>query len=196
MRGLAAGLRRWLPAAVFVLLNLGVLAAYYLVYSGRAADRVARYDRLTSTRQQLGAERDRLERVLARLENAQAGLDEFYGERLGTEGERLTGVIAEIRDLARTAGLEPSAINYTLEPLEDHGMVRRALNFTVAGRYLDLRRLINLLELSSFFITLDRVGLTEGGQGVELRISLELSALFAQSGAVPPVPVASGRRAG
>jgi DNA-binding transcriptional ArsR family regulator len=179
-----------------VLLNLGVLAAYYLVYSGRAADRVARYDRLTSTRQQLGAERDRLERVLARLENAQAGLDEFYGERLGTEGERLTGVIAEIRDLARTAGLEPSAINYTLEALEDHGMVRRALNFTVAGRYLDLRRLINLLELSSFFITLDRVGLTEGGQGVELRISLELSALFAQSGAVPPVPVASGRRAG
>jgi len=179
-----------------VLLNLGVLAAYYLVYSDRAADRVARYDRLTSTRQQLGSERERLERVLARLEEAQAGLREFYGERLGTEGERLTGVIAEIRELARTAGLEPSSISYHLEPLDERGVVRRALRFTVAGRYLDLRRLINLLELSGSFITLDRIGLSEGSQGAQLRISLELSALFAESGAIPPAPVAVGRRTG
>jgi len=192
MRGLVAGLRLWLPAAAFVLLNLAGLAAYYLVYAGRAEEKVARFDRLTATRQDLVAERQRLERARDQLLAAREAIDSFYEDRLGTQAERLTGVIAEIKQLASTAGLEPAAINYASEPIEEQGVVRRSLNFGVSGGYLDLRRLINLLELSSSFVTLDRISLTEDSQESGLRIRLELSALFADPSEIPSLVVGSG----
>jgi Tfp pilus assembly protein PilO len=192
MRGLVVGLRLWLPAVVFVLLNLAGLAAYYLVYSGRAQEKVARFDRLTTTRQDLVAERERLERARDRLEAASEAIDSFYKERLGTEAERFTGVIAEIKLLASTAGLEPAAITYASEPIEEQGVVRRSLSFSVAGSYLDLRRLVNLLELSSSFVTLDRIGLTEDSGGADLRIQLGLSALFADLAGIPSLAAERG----
>jgi Tfp pilus assembly protein PilO len=185
MRGLVAGLRLWLPAAAFVLINLAGLAAYYLVYSGRAQAKVARFDRLTTTRQDLVAERQRLERARDQIEATRGAIDSFYKERLGTQAQRLTGVIAEIKQLASTAGLEPTAIAYSSEPIEEQGVVRRSLGFTVSGRYLDLRRLVNLLELSSSFVTLDRIGLAEDSGRGNLRIQLQLSALFADPAGIP-----------
>jgi hypothetical protein len=180
LRALAAGLRWLIPPLVLLVLNGGALAAYYLVFSGRAQERVDRFDRLTSTRQELLGEKERLERAVQGLESTDRALADFYGKRLGTEKERFTRIVAEIRDLSRTAGLDPTTINYQMEPIEEQGVVQRSLTFTVSGRYLDLRRLINLLELSGSFITLDRVSLSEGSQGAQLRIALQMSILFAE----------------
>lgn len=192
MRGLVASLRLWLPAAAFVLINLAGLAAYYLVYSGRGQAKVARFDRLTTTHQDLVAERQRLEGARDQLEATKKAIDSFYEGRLGTQAERLTGVIAEIKQLASTAGLEPTTISYASTPIEEQGVVRRSLSFSVSGKYLDLRRLVNLLELSSSFVTLDRIGLSEDSGKGNLRIQLELSALFADPAGIPKLAVKPG----
>lgn len=169
----------WLPAAVLVVLDLAALGWYQLAYSGftrsvdqqlagRAAD-AERLERLVETRR-ADAERLRYNRE---------ELEKFYSERIGSPAERLTKVISEVRSLARTAGLEPAAIDYPGEPIAELGLIERSFSFSVRGSYAELRRFINLLEVTSTFLTLEEVQLTGRGDGSELRISLQLSTLFA-----------------
>lgn len=172
-------LRLWLPPALFFVLNLAGYLAYELVISSSAAAREARFDRATSNLEELVEERRELDEFVASAVENNDGIREFYGRRLGAENERLTYVIAEIKKLARTAGLEPSSIRYTLERIAQQDLVERSLQFTVEGKYLELRRLINMLELSDSFIILNQVGLSENDDtGSVLRINLQLTTLF------------------
>jgi hypothetical protein len=77
----------------------------------------------------------------------------------------------------------PQAISYPDETIEDYGLRKRSFQFGVEGTYGDLRKLINLLELSDSFLTLESVQLSGSGTGNRLRIDLSLSTLFATSGA-------------
>lgn len=169
----------WLPAVALLLVDLLALGWYQVAYSGftRSVD------------QQLAArsaERERLEQRVAerradveRLRHNERELVAFYDERLGSPSERLTEVIAEVRSLARSAGLEPTAINYPRQEIDELGLIERSFSFAVRGSYADLRRFINLLELTRTFLTLEEVQLTGRGDGRELAISLQLSVLFA-----------------
>ena len=64
--------------------------------------------------------------------------------------------------------------------MEDHGLVRRNVNFGVTGTYDQLRTFINFLELTDQFLTLESVNL--GGGAAErdprLRIRLSLATYF------------------
>lgn len=168
----------WLPAVALLALDLMALGWYQFAYSGftRNAD------------QQLlerGRELERLERLVAqrktdvaRLHQNERELKDFYTKRLGSPSERLTGVIAEVRKLARSAGLEPTAIDYPREEIGEFGLIERSFSFAVRGSYAELRRFVNLLELTPTFLTLEEVQLTGRGDASELRISLQLSTLF------------------
>ena len=108
-------------------------------------------------------------------------MQRFYGEWLTGEDVRLTKVIAEVKDLARRASVEPSVINYPEEQLEEQGLVKRSLVFSVDGTYMALRRFINFLEVTDLFLVLDEVRLSEGGDsGFSLRISLKISTYFVE----------------
>ncbi len=188
-------LRLWLPALVFVLLNLAMLSAYRLVYAGQAQLRKARVERSRDRLEQVGAEREKLEGLVSRAVASQAAIDGFYRERLASERQRLTAVIAEVKRLASTAGLEPSTISYDRQELEEHGLLKRSIVFSVEGSYMELRRLINMLELTDSFLVLEQVGLSgRGPGGAGLRIDLRISTLFASPASEmrPPPVEASG----
>ncbi len=106
---------------------------------------------------------------------------------------RLTRILAEVRELATRSGLEPTNVNYGKEELEDHGLLRRSIEFSVEGTYLEFRRFVNLLELSDSFLVLERVGLRGGEEGgPELRIALGVSTLFTSPEGEPDGAEAGG----
>ena len=172
----------WLPALLFFLAN----AIAFVVYLG-FADRVAALNEDLETKQKQLApkagERQKLERLIQRSQRNEQEIRRLYDESFSTRSARLTRVHAEFRQLARTAGLDPRSITYDEEEIEDYGLIKRTFSFSVAGTYLELRKFINLLELSGSFLTLEEVTLAgeeseEGGN--ELRMRLAISTLFAR----------------
>lgn len=189
----------WVPALLFFLAN----ATAYVVYRFGFADRVKSLEtRMEETQKELAplaAKRTHLERLIQRSQRNEVEIHRLYDEKFSTRSQRLTRITAEVRQLARNAGLEPLTITYPEQPIEQYGLVRRSFDFSVNGTYLELRKFINFLELSDSFLTLDEVTLAgqEGGEGPELNIRLSLSTLFAnepgsdEAVTVPPAPPAA-----
>jgi hypothetical protein len=193
--------RRWAPALAFFLLAAGAFGVFRLRFAGEAE---VSAQSLTAGRRALAAltaDRETLEHDRDRIRANRAALEAFYGERLSTESRRLTRVIAEVKDLAARARLAPQAISYPEQEIEGFGLNRRSFVFGVEGGYAELRRLLNLLELSGSFLTLEQVKLVGGEGSGTLRIDLQLSTLFAaEDGAAfddvapPPAPAAPAPR--
>ena len=142
---------------------------------------------MTAARQELTAltaRRQRAEAQLADIGDTRRAVDELYSERLSTESARLTRIITEVKDLASRSGLAPRQISYPTQPIEDYGLRQRSFVFQVDGSYADLRKFINLLELSDSFLTLEQVGLSDSSGG-QLSIQLRLSTLFATADGSP-----------
>lgn len=172
----------WLPPLLLLVASVVGLVVYRTAFAGEAAvsrDELARAEeRLAS----LEAKRHELEALIGRIEENRQRIATLYREDFSTEERRLTEIIREVRRLAREASLEPTHTAYPEESLEEYGLVQRSFVFSVEGTYFDLRKLINSLELSDSFLTLEEVALAEGGEGrsgATLRISLRLSTLFA-----------------
>ena len=171
--------RWWIPPLVFLLANVALLSGYRLVLAGQAQLRASRIERSQVEIARLGVERRSLEQEVERTRASHDSIDRFYGERLSSENLRLTRILAEVRELATRAGLAPTNINYGKEELDDHGLLRRSIDFNVEGSYLEFRRFVNMLELSDSFLTLERVGLRESDEsGKNLRIAVGVSTLF------------------
>ena len=172
-------LRGWLPPLLLFVVALGALVFYRLVFAGEARAGGRQIERRTAEVERLTEERQRSERLVQQLVDNRQRIDEFRTRRLATEAERLTQVIAEVKELARRAGVEPSSIRYPEERLEDVGLMRRSIVFSVDGDYAGLRTFINFLELSDLFLTLEEVSLSgRSGDSSKLRISLQVSTLF------------------
>ncbi len=183
--------RLWAPALAFFLVNLGVLSVYRLRYAGDVAILDQRLARTNAQLATLSGERGELEGARGRALATRAAITELYRDRFSTEKERLTKMIAEVKALAARAGLVPSAISYPAEGLADYGLVKKSVVFGVEGTYAELRQLINLLELSSSFLTLEAVSLGSAGPQGALRINLHISTYFARDGLTAPRAVAS-----
>jgi Tfp pilus assembly protein PilO len=175
--------RLWAPALAFFVFNLALALVYQVAYAGR----VEALERAVERREAELAEAQALRRgqqgLLDRADRNRDAVAHFYGERLAPESERLTQVIAEVKELARRAGLDPATISYPEELLDDYRLVKKSFVFGVEGSYEELRQFVNLLELSPTLLILEQVTLTEAGQGGVLRINLRLAALFRQEDA-------------
>jgi hypothetical protein len=173
-------LRVWVPALIFFVVAAGALGVYRLRFAGEAEVSEQSVGRARRALAELTEDSERLATDIERIRANREMLQTFYGDRLATESERLTRIIAEVKELARRSRMLPLAIQYPDQPIEDFGLRRRAFVFGVEGTYADLRSLLNLLELSESFLALEEVSLVEGsGGGGRLRISLRLSTLFA-----------------
>lgn len=167
----------WAVPLGVVLLNLAWLFAFGSGARLRAADLTNRLERAREAHaiasSQL-AERESL--WVALLENRER-VESLQRDTLATESERLTDAMREVRDLAGRAGLLPMSMSYPSEPLVDYGLSRRSFNFSVEGRYADLRTFLHLLELTDSFVVVDRIRVGESSSG-RLNIQLGLSTLF------------------
>ena len=174
----------WLPALVFFVLNVVVLLVYPVRFAGRMEVTADELDQERAVVAELVERRRDLESQRQGIERTRLAVDEMYSERLAPESERLTRIIAEVKDLAARSGLTPPSVSYPTEPFEEYGLRRRAFVFSVEGSYADLRKFINLLELSQTFLTLEEVTLSESGGGA-LRIQLRVSTLFSTGDGAP-----------
>jgi Tfp pilus assembly protein PilO len=170
----------WVPALVFFLANAGAFAVYKLGYAGRIGSLQERLDEQKRQLQELSELQRNTRTMLARVRTNEQQVEQLYAERLSTRSQRLTAITAEVKELARKSGLVPRAISYPEEDIEEFGLVKRSFDFAVEGTYAELRQLINLLEVSRSFLSLDEVRLTGNTEGPELRIDLSLSTLFAK----------------
>lgn len=174
----------WVPPLVFFVLNLAFFSTYRLVYADRMDAKRDDLQRRQTRLESLQKESEELSRFVATARGSRDRMRELYRDRLSTQRQRFTTVTAEVRDLARRAGLEPAAMTYPTEEIEDYGLVKRYFTFNVEGTYVELRRFINLLELTPSFITLEQVRLS-GDEGARLGIQLNLSTLFVEEERMP-----------
>jgi len=174
----------WVPPLVFFALNLGFFSTYRLVYADRMEakrdDLQVRQTQLESLERQ---SRD-LNRFVAIARGSRERMQALYRERLSTQRHRFTAVTSEVRELAARAGLQPTAMNYPTEEVEDYGLVKRYFTFSVEGSYVQLRNFVNLLELTPSFVVLEQVRLS-GDEGARLTIQLSLSTLFVEEDRMP-----------
>jgi type IV pilus assembly protein PilO len=186
----------WVPALIFFLANAGAFAVYRLGYAGRIESLQETLDDQQRQLQQLGAQQRSAQAMLDRVRTNERQVEQLYAGRLSTRSRRLTGITSEVKELAQKSGLVPRALSYPEEDIEEFGLIKRSFVFSVEGTYVELRKFINLLEVSPSFLSLDEVTLIGNSQGPELRIDLSLSTLFAKESddagvpahAVPPAP--------
>ncbi|MFL6203322.1 MAG: hypothetical protein ACJ76J_29500 [Thermoanaerobaculia bacterium] len=185
----------WLPALLFFLANAVAFSIYRFGYAGQVQSLEADLGEAQQQLQPQSLRRKELERRIQRAGAAEAAVKQLYGQEFSTRSQRLTKVTAEVKDLARRAGLNPRSLSYPEEAIEDYGLVKRSFVFSVEGTYPELRQFINLMEHTSSFLTLESVTLAEAGQeqGPELQMSLRISTLFAQE--TGPEEIGAARRA-
>ena len=174
-----ARLKIWLPALLLVVLNLVVLSTYRFLLAGQTQIQAGRTERRQARVAELEAERRILDATVTEAQRNRDLVDRLYSEWLTPESERLTAVISEVKKLAEVAGVEYSSFSYPDQLLEEEGLVKRSLVFSVEGTYLELRSFINLIEVSDLFLMLESVRLTGGSrEGPQVRVSMTVSTLF------------------
>ncbi|HVT18393.1 MAG TPA: hypothetical protein VHQ90_19730 [Thermoanaerobaculia bacterium] len=172
----------WLPALIFLLANAMAFVVYRFGFSDRVRSLEQDLQQESRKLSEAQAERMRLSSLLIQAKRNQVRVHKLYAEDFSTRRRRLTEVTDEVKSLAARSGLAPRSLSYPEQVIEQYGLIKRSFVFTVEGTYLDLRKFLNLLELSSSFLTLEDANLSSGGaRGKELRIDLTLSTLFAAS---------------
>lgn len=170
--------RTWAPALAFLLVNLGLLLGYRVLVQARVTAVTEEAQRQEERLEELVALRESREGALATARGTEQAIAELRAETFGREAERLTLVMARVKELLRQAGLSgPKSINYSEEPFPEYGFVVKTIDFGVQGSYEQLRRFINFLELSETFLTLEEIGVNESDAGT-LSVRLRLSTLF------------------
>ena len=183
----------WLPALLFFLANAAAFSVYRFGYAGRVESLEERLDVQKTEMQRLEARRRQLETLVARVRTNDLEVRQLYKERFATRSQRMVPITAEVRRLASQAGLRPRSISYPEEEIEEYGLVKRSFSFAVDGTYVELRKLINLLELSSSFLAVEEISLAGGGEeGPDLKINMTISTYFATE-AVPLAASAASR---
>jgi type IV pilus assembly protein PilO len=172
----------WVPALLFFLANAVAFSVYRFGYADQVKSLEAGLGEAQKELQPQSLKRKELERRLQRAGAAATAVKQLYDEQFSPRSQRLTRVTTEVKSLARKAGLNPRALSYPQEVLDDYGLIKRSFNFSVEGTYLELRQFLNLLEHSESFLTLEAVTLSESNreETAELRMNLQISTLFSE----------------
>jgi hypothetical protein len=180
--------------AVLLLANTVFFFTYRVQYVNRLNDLDARQEDAKSRLAQAQRARLTAEQQLASLHKSQADLQALYTERWSTQTERFTSLIAEVKRLAAASQLAPPTYAFTsteakgvsttaaasIDPRASQGTTAVGIAFTVEGTYEQIRRLINLLELSDQFVIIDSINLGNNSGPAEkaLTMNIHLKTLF------------------
>lgn len=172
-----------------LLANTVFFFTYRVQYVNRLQDLDARQEQVQSQLQQAQRTRLTAEQQLASYKKVQTDLQVLYNERWSTPAQRLTLLIDEVRRLAAASHLEPPSYAFTTTETKtiarvtpgssSVGTTTVGIAFTVGGTYEQVRRLINLLELSDQFVIIDGISLASGSSADKtLILNLRLKTLF------------------
>lgn len=180
------------PLLVLLGALLAVNAGFFFTYRVQYQSRLDALDtRLADAERELDkARRERLaaEKALGGYKGVERDVQRVFNEYWSTQSQRLTSLIAEVKRLALAASMQPTAYGFqrTEAKVEDQRRSRRmagigvtavGVRFAVDGSYAQVRRLINLLELSDQFVIIDQIALVTR-DGERLTLNLHLTTLF------------------
>jgi len=176
--------------ALLLIANTIFFFTYRIQYEARLKDLDDRRAQGEAHLAQEHAARLTAERRVLSVKKAQLDVRQIYDQQWSTESKRLTALIAEVERLAAASQLVPPSKNFA------RGVVQQAqvastsssrrgriaaetvgINFTVKGNYQQIRRLINLLELSRQFVIIDQISLSTA-ENQNLTLTLQLKTLF------------------
>lgn len=176
-----------------LLIVLGLLLAantlFFFTYRVQYQSRLDELDeRLTQTTAQLEnvrASRQRAEKTLAGYKASEADVMRVFNEHWSTQDARLTALIIEVKRLAVASNLIPRSYSFDrgetkrvmTERRDSLGASEVGIGFSVQGTYAQVRRLINLLELSRQFVIIDTIGLS-ASEADTLTLNLHIKTLF------------------
>jgi Tfp pilus assembly protein PilO len=182
-----------------LLIILGVLLAantfyfftYRLRYETRLQDREEDLAQKQAELDQAHSSRVRAERTFQSYKQIEKDVQQVYDRHWATQEERFTQLIAEVKRLALASSMTPASYGFVKVAAADAeasagGTKRRrvkigvnevGITFSVEGTYEQVRRLINLLELSRQFVIIDQVSL-QTREGQTLTLGLRLKTLF------------------
>ncbi len=186
---------------LLLLANTIFFFTYRVQYVSRLQDLDARQEQEVARLDQARHARITTEQQLAAYKKVQNDLQVLYNERWSTALQRLTALIDEVRRLAAASHLEPPSYQFTSGETKNTNIVTNTkgsigtttveISFTVQGTYEQVRRLINLLELSDQFVIIDGISLASNPTTVgdkTLTLNIRLKTLFrdARTGAPSP----------
>ncbi|HEY4642820.1 MAG TPA: GspMb/PilO family protein [Thermoanaerobaculia bacterium] len=173
---------------LLLLANTIFFFTYRVQYVSRLQDLDARQEQAQAQLDQARNARSTGEQQLAAYKKVQADLQVLYNERWATPMQRLTALIDEVKRLAAASHLQPPSYAFTsgeskqvsANPVKGAiGTTTVGIAFTVQGSYEQVRRLINLLELSDQFVIIDGISLAASGATDKmLTLNIRLKTLF------------------
>jgi hypothetical protein len=175
---------------LLLLANTLFFFTYRVQYVSRLQDLDARQAQTEAQLAQARNARITAEQQLAAYKKLQADLQVLYDQRWSTPMQRLTLLIDEVKRLAAASHLQPPSYSFTTGESKQLsnapatkgsvGTTTVGIAFTVQGTYEQVRRLINLLELSDQFVIIDGISLGANGGGTDkiLTLNIRLKTLF------------------
>lgn len=181
--------KRWLLIVLGVLLAANTL--FFFTYRVQYQSRLDALDeRMADAERQLlqaRASRVRAETTLQSYHQVERDVVVVFDEHWSTEEARLTRLIAEVKRLAVASSLIPASYRFDKADAGSVTAVQKGkpnlgasevgMSFGVQGNYDQVRRLVNLLELSPQFVIIDRISLRTSDQDL-LTLELHLKTLF------------------
>lgn len=173
--------------AVLLLGNVVFFFTYRVQYQSRLDemnDRLAQAEgQLAQTRQS----RADAEAKLLAYKRVEKDVEQVFNEHWSTRPRRLTALIGEVKRLADASNAVPRTYSFAKEEdVKTAGKRGRevalganevSITYSVDASYDQIRRMINLLELSQQFVIIQGVSLSAGGEE-KLNLSLRLKTIF------------------
>ena len=122
---------------------------------------------------------DKMREKLQQFDGETKKLDDFYGNVLGTQVDRMTTIQKEVRSIATEFHIDPESIDYSSQETEGGGMTLFQITIPLVGGYPNLRQFINRIESSRHLLIVDSVELTGAREGgAMLSLTIKISTVF------------------
>jgi Tfp pilus assembly protein PilO len=175
--------------AVLLIGNVVFFLTYRVQYQSRLDALDERLDQAEAQLEKTRRLRADAEAKLQAYKKVERDVVRVFDEHWSTRPRRLTLLIAEVKRLADASNAIPKAYSFAkkdeVKPVA--GMARGrnialganevSINFSVDASYDQIRRMINLLELSQQFVIIEGIALTAGEEN-HLNLTLQLKTLF------------------
>jgi Tfp pilus assembly protein PilO len=167
---------------VVLLANLLFFLTYRVRYQQRLEDLASRQTQVQAQLDQAIARRSSIQAQLAAYARVRKDIQAVYDQRWSTQKERLAAIIVETERLAAASQLHPRGYSFSQDVQKDASLGATAVHiaFSVQGTYQQVRRLINLIELSDQFMIIDQLSLAsaaEENSGV-INLTIRVKTLF------------------
>lgn len=175
--------------ATLLLGNVVFFLTYRVQYQSRLDEMDARLEQAEGQLAKTRHSHAEAEAKMLAYRKVERDVQQVFDEHWSTRPRRLTLLIVEVKRLANASNAVPRTYSFS-ETEEAKSTVRTArggdvaiganevgITFSVDASYDQIRRMINLLELSQQFVIIEGVSLSSGSED-KLNLSLRLKTLF------------------